>query len=168
MSGLPSPLISVGNLSLRRYLGPWKVLREADSARRYCGTAISFLSFCLKVFSLSSEEAPTRFSENQRAALEDYREYLMSDLIPSVDDISRFQSALFSVLFREQGFEIDTVGRLACPVQCYIALLSLRTTGQFVKASLVTQPVSRLLYLSRCTVLHLVLRNCNDGEGFMQ
>jgi len=161
-------LVSAANPSLCRYLGPWKVLREPESARRYCGTAISFVSFCLKTFSLPSGKIPTRFTDSQRAVLEDYKKYLMSDLAPSGDDVNKFQSTLFSVLFREQGLEIDTVGRLACPVQSYIALLSLRNTGQFVKAGLVTQPISRLLYLSRSVVLRIALRDRNDAQRFMQ
>jgi hypothetical protein len=149
-------------------MGPWKVLREPDSARRYCGTAVSFLSFCLKALSLPSDKVPTRFTDNQQAVLNSYREYLASTLMPSADDITRFQSALFSVLFREQGFDIDTAGRMACPVQSYIAFLSLRGPGQFVCAGLVTQPVSRLLYLSRSAVLQVALHDCNEAEGFMK
>jgi hypothetical protein len=168
VSDLPTSLTSDANLSLRRYLGPWKVLREPDSTRRYCGTAISFVSFCLKASSLPSDKIPTRFTDSQQAALNDYKEYLMASLVPSANDITRFQSALFSVLFREEGFEIDTAGRMACPVQSYMALLSLRGLGQFVNAGLVTQPVSRLLYLSRSAVLQVALHDCNEAEGFMK
>jgi len=104
----------------------------------------------------------------QRAALQDYQEYLTADITPSDNDIEKFQEALSCVLFREKGFEIDTVGRLACPVQAYIALLSLRKTGEFINAGLVTQPISRLLYLSRCVVLRITLRDHNDKEGFIR
>jgi hypothetical protein len=147
-------------------MGPWKVLREPESARRYCGTAISFVSFCLRAFALPLDEVPTRFTDKQRAALEGYKSYLMTDLILSNDDVKKFESVLFSLLFREPGFEIDKVGRLGCPVQSYIALLSLRKTGDFVKAGLVTQPISRLLYLSRCVVLRIALDVHEGSAGF--
>lgn len=166
MGNLSFFLILATDLPVCRYLGPWKVLREPDSARRYCGTAISLVSFCLKALPLSQDEVPTRFTDQQRATLGGYKEYLTENLVPSDGDAERFQTALFSVLFREQGFEIDTVGRLACPVQSYIALLSLRKPGQFVNATLVTQPISRLLYLSRSAVLHVARRDCNGLERF--
>lgn len=146
----------------------WKVLRQVESARRYCGTAISFVSFCLKAFSLPPEKAPARFTNTQRTMLESYKEHLMADTPPSDDDIERFQALLSCVLFREQGFGIDAAGRLACPVQTYMALLSLRRTGDFVKAGLVTQPISRLLYLSRCVVLRIAVRDYGDTEGFLR
>ena len=100
--------------------------------------------------------------------LEDYKRHLTGDFPPSAGDVDKFQSALFSVLFREEGVQIDTVGRLSCPVQSYVALVSLRKTGQFVKAGLVTQPISRLLYLSRSVVLRMALRDCNEKERFMR
>lgn len=91
----------------------------------------------------------------------------MGDPGKSADDVEKFQVALSSVLFRDRGLEINVVGRLACPVQTYIALLSLRKTGEFVKAGLVTQPIARLLYLSRCAVLQTTLRDHKkDTEGF--
>lgn len=151
-----------------RYLGPWKVLREAESARRYCGTAISFVSFCLKAFSLPAEDIPTRFTDMQQTVLQRYQEYLMADLPPSRDDVEKFQEALSCVLFRDKGIEIEKAGRLACPVQTYIALLSLRRGGDFVKAGLITQPISRFLYLSRSVVLRITLRDHKDAEGFMR
>ena len=80
-------------------------------------------------------------------------------------DVEKFQTALFSVLFREQGVDITPAGRLSCPVQSYIALLSLRKAGDFVKASLVTQPISRLLYLSRAAILQTALRDHDRAEG---
>ena len=86
----------------------------------------------------------------------------------SDDDVHKFQSALSCVLFREHGFEIDRVGRLACPVQSYIALLSLQKAGHFVHPGLVTQPISRLLYLSRSVVLRITVRDHEGKEGFMQ
>lgn len=132
---------------LSRYMGGWKVLRERDSARRYCGTAISLLSFCLRVCFLPETSVPTRFTDNQRTVLSEYKEYLASVTDSPATDVEKFQTALFSVLFREQGVDITPAGRLSCPVQSYIALLSLRKAGDFVKASLVTQPISRLLYL---------------------
>lgn len=100
--------------------------------------------------------------------LQSYKEYLMADSGISDDGAERFQSALSYVLFRERGFEINKVGRLACPVQSYIALLSLRKAGEFVHPGLVTQPISRLLYLSRSVVLRITLRDHKDTEGFMQ
>lgn len=86
----------------------------------------------------------------------------------SDDDIERFQTALACVLFREQGFEINTLGRLACPVQTYIALFSMRKSGEFVKAGLVTQPIARLLYLSRCVILRITVRDHDKTEGFIE
>ena len=118
------------------------------------------------MLSIPPDKVPPRFTDEQRATLGAYKEYLMESLIPSDRDIERFQTALFSVLFREQDFEIDTVGRLGCPVQSYIALLSLRRVGQFVNATLITQPISRLLYLSRSAILHVARRDCNDVERF--
>jgi len=166
VSHIPSFLIAVANPPLVRYLGPWKVLREPESARRYCGTAISFVSFCLKAFSLPSDKIPTRFSDRQRAILQDYQEYLTGDFAPSHEDVGRFQEVLSCVLFRDEDIKIHVDGRLACPVQTFIALLSLRKAGDFVKPGLVTQPISRLLYLSRCAVLQIALRNHGDTEGF--
>ena len=143
-------------------MGPWKVLREIDSARRYCGTAISFLSFCLRSFSLPREKVPTRFTDRQRAMLEEYKQYLSTEADSTDADIDKFQSALFSVLFRDPDARIDVTGRLSCPVQCYVALLAFRKTGDFVKPGLVTQPISRLLYLSRSAVLQTALRNSGE------
>lgn len=119
------------------------------------------------MLSLPTDDIPTRFTDNQRTALEDYKEYLMADIASCAADVEKFQMALSSVLFRQQGFKIDTVGRLGCPAQSYIAILSLRGTGQFVKAGLVTQPISRLLYLSRSAVLHTALHDHKDAD-FMQ
>jgi hypothetical protein len=144
----------------------WKVLREVESARRYCGTAVSFLSFCLKAISLPNDKVPTRFTNGQRTVLEEYKKHLTTRPASSNDDVENFQSALFCVLFREQYFEIEMVGRLACPVQSYIALLSLRKTGSFVQPGLVTQPISRLLYLSRGAVLKAALLIPHDDQGF--
>ena len=144
------------------------MLREPESARRYCGTGISFLSFCLKVLSHPSSKVPTRFTDRQRTALEGYKEYLMSESPASNGDVEKFESALSCILFRDTDMEIDKVGRLACPVQSYIALLSLRNTGEFVHPSLVTQPISRLLYLSRATVLRVTLRDHTDTDRFMR
>lgn len=92
----------------------------------------------------------------------------MGDLTPSHADVKKFQEVLSCVLFRDQSVKIDTAGRLACPVHTYMALLSLRKAGDFVKAGLVTQPISRLLYLSRSAVLQIVLRDHKDTEGFMR
>ena len=92
----------------------------------------------------------------------------MASLAPSCGDVEKFESALFSVLFREQGVQIDTIGRLACPVQSYLAFVSLWETGQFVKAGLVTQPISRFLYLSRAVVLRIALRDCSGEETFLR
>lgn len=68
-----------------------------------------------------------------------------------------FQTALASVLFREENIDIDLLGKLACPVQSYMALLALRSVGNFVPACLVTQPISRLMYLSRNMAHRLTL-----------
>lgn len=149
-------------------MGSWKVLREVESARRYCGAAISFVSFSLKSLSLPLDKVPARFTDSQRTLLEDYQKYLMDPTDSPEEDVNQFQSALFSVLFREHTVDIDLTGRLSCPVQCYIALLSLRKMGNFVKPALVTQPISRLLYLSRSVVLQTALRDCNDTERFME
>lgn len=145
-------------------MGPWKVLREPESARRYCGTAISFVSFCLRTFCLPSDTIPTRFTEEQRAYLGEYKAYLASPIDSCATDVEKFQSALFCVLFREQCVDISAAGRLSCPVQSYIALLSLRKAGDFVKPGLVTQPISRLLYLARAAVLKTALRDLGDSE----
>jgi hypothetical protein len=74
-----------------------------------------------------------------------------------------FQQILSSLLFRDKNLEIDLLGKLACPVQSFMALLSIRSLGQFAKAGLVTQPISRLLYISRCSALLLAL---NEASGF--
>jgi hypothetical protein len=146
-------------------MGLWKVLREPESCRRYCGTAILFLAFCLKASSLPPNKVPARFTDRQRAILRNYEEDLQADVPPSENDIEMFQDALSCVLFRENGLKINAGGRLACPVQSFMALLSLRKTGDFVKAGLVTQPISRLLYLSRSVVLRTAIRDgYEDGE----
>lgn len=129
--------------------------------------AISLVSFCLRSFSLPHDKLPTRFTDNQRAVLEDYKQYLMDPTDSPGEEVTRFQSALFSVLFRERAVSIDLTGRLSCPVQCYMALLSLRKVGDFVKAGLVTQLISRLLYLSRSAILQTALRDCDDEERFL-
>ena len=92
----------------------------------------------------------------------------MADLPPSRDDIEKFQEVLSCILFRDQSIDINGAGRLACPVQTYMALLSLRKAGDFVKPGLVTQPISRLLYLSRCVVLRITLRDHKGTEGFIR
>lgn len=146
-------------------MGAWKVLREPDSARRYCGTAISFLAFCLRACSLPTTAVPTRFTDEQRDLLNGYKDYLTSVVDSSAADVEEFQSALFSVLFRMPGLDITPAGRLSCPVQSYVALVSLRTVGDFVKPGLVTQPISRLLYLSRGAILQAALRYHDKEEG---
>jgi len=100
--------------------------------------------------------------------LRSYQEHLMADLPPSRDDIEKFQEVLSCILFRDQSIDINGAGRLACPVQTYMALLSLRKAGDFVKPGLVTQPISRLLYLSRCVVLRITLRDHKGTEGFIR
>jgi hypothetical protein len=100
--------------------------------------------------------------------LDDYKTYLMSPLDPSAADVEKFQSALFCVLFREQSIDISIAGRLSCPVQSYIALLSLRKTGDFVKPGLVTQPISRLLYVSRAVILKTAFCDYSDSEDFIR
>jgi hypothetical protein len=99
--------------------------------------------------------------------LDKYKTYLTAQPVSSDRDIKEFQSALFCVLFREEGVNIDTVGRLACPVQLYMALLALRKAGDFVKPGLVTQPISRLLYLSRGAVLKVALSSPDNIAGFI-
>lgn len=146
-------------------MGAWKVLREPDSARRYCGTAISLLAFCLRACFLPTTATPTRFTDEQLETLKDYKEYLTSVVDSSAADVERFQTALFSVLFRKPGLDITPAGRLSCPVQSYLALVSLRTIGDFVKPGLVTQPISRLMYLSRGAILQAALREHNNAEG---
>ena len=97
-----------------------------------------------------------------------YEKHLEADIPPSQNDIEAFQDTLYCVLFRESGMKMNADGRLACPVQTFMALLSLREAGDFVKAGLVTQPISRLLYLSRSVVLRIALRdNDKDSAGFI-
>lgn len=145
------------NILLCRYSGAWKVLREQESSRRYCGFGIAFVSFCLRAVALPDNVIPVRFSDKTKTVLMEYRSYLMSNPPPSDHDVDRFQLVISSVLFRERQDEIDLAGKLACPVQSFMAILALRGVGQFVKAALVTQPISKLLYLSRCSVLLLTL-----------
>jgi hypothetical protein len=154
--------------SPHRYRGQWKVLREEESARRYCAAAISLVSFCLRAFALPPGEVPIRFTDTQQAALRVYKEHLEDSHAASDNDVDIFEETLSRVLFRERNVEISLAGRLSCPVQCYIALLSLRRTGEFVKPSLVTQPISRLLYLSRSVALRIALRHRGDSESFMR
>ena len=150
-------------------MGPWKVLREPESCRRYCGTAISFVAFCLKALSHPPNKVPARFTDRQRAILSNYEKHLEADVPPLENDLEMFQDALSSVLFRESDTKINSDGRLACPVQTFMALLSLRKAGDFVKAGLVTQPISRLLYLSRAVVLRTALRgDSGDDRGFIR
>lgn len=87
---------------------------------------------------------------------------------PSTGDTEKFQHALFCVLFREEASDLSVAGRLSCPVQCYISLLSLRKYGHFVKPGLVTQPISRLMYLSRAAVLKKALATHSGDSGFME
>lgn len=104
---------------------------------------------------LPPRDIPTRFTERQRTLLLAYRTHLRSSNTPSEDDVDLFQQTLSSILFREKDQQIDLLGKLACPVQSFMAILALRSVGVFVKAGLVTQPISRLLYLSRCSALLL-------------
>lgn len=126
---------------------------------------ISLVSFCLKTYSLPTTSVPTRFTDNQRTVLSEYQGYLMSGVDSPNTDIEKFQTALFSVLFREDGLDITPAGRLSCPVQSYMALISLRKAGDFVKAGLVTQPISMLMYLSRLAILQAALREHGRTEG---
>jgi hypothetical protein len=148
-----------------RYCGAWKMLREPDSSRRYCGTAISFVSFCLRAVELPTEKSPTRFTDTQKHLLADYRIYLASLSTPLAEDIKMFQRVLTSVLFRDKSLQIDLLGKLACPVQSFMALLSIRSLGQFAKAGLVTQPISRLLYISRCSTLLFALDEASGADN---
>lgn len=92
----------------------------------------------------------------------------MAPTPPLSEDVQKFQSALFCVLFREQAFDTSAAGRLSCPVQSYIALLSLRKIGDFVKPGLVTQPIARLMYLSRAAVLKRALAEHGDTDEFIR
>jgi hypothetical protein len=139
-------------------------LREADSARRYCGTAISLVSFCLRTVGLPSDKVPTRFTDVQKEALTEYRQYLESATTPSDMDPDRFHHVLRSVLFRDKELQIDLLGKLACPVQSFVAILAIRSVGKYVKAGLITQPISRLLYLSRGSVLLTTLKEASGGD----
>lgn len=150
---------------LHRYNGPWKVLREPDTASRYCGTAISFVSFCLRARNVAVDKIPVRFTDTQKTMLADYEQYLMTVWTPSDNDIELFQQVLCCVLFRDRQLDIDPLGKLACPVQSFIGLLALRSVGQFVKAGLVTQPISRLLYVSRCSALLLALSKASGADN---
>ena len=147
-----------------RYSGPWKVLREDDSVRRYCGTAISLVSFCLRTVDLASDKVPTRFTNTQKNMLKDYRQYLETTGDPSDIDVDRFHYVLRSVLFRDKELQIDLLGKLACPVQSFLAILSIRSVGKYVKAGLVTQPISRLLYLSRGSVLLATIAEASGAD----
>lgn len=128
-------------------------MREPDSARRYCGTAISLVSFCLRAVDLAPDKIPTRFTDAQKNALVEYRQYLQSETARSNIDADRFHRVLRSVLFRDKELQIDLFGKLACPVQSFMAILAIRSVGKFVKAGLITQPISRLLYIMRGSVL---------------
>jgi hypothetical protein len=139
-------------------------LREADSARRYCGTAVSLVAFCLRVVDLASDKVPTRFTDAQKKALTEYRQYLTTATTQSSTDIDKFHHALRSVLFRDNELQIDLLGKLACPVQSFMAILAIRSVGSYVKAGLVTQPISRLLYLSRGSVLLTTLEEASGAD----
>ena len=147
-----------------RYCGPWKVLREDDSARRYCGTAISLVAFCLRIVDLAPSKVPTRFTDTQKGVLKEYRQYLETSGDPSNIDVDRFHDVLRSVLFRDKELQIDLHGKLACPVQSFLAILSIRSAGKYVKAGLVTQPISRLLYLSRGSVLLTTIKETSGAD----
>ena len=147
-----------------RYSGHWKVLREEDSARRYCGTAISLVSFCLRTVDLPLDKVPIRFTDRQKDVLSGYRQYLMTTTTPSAGDVDAFHQVLSAVLFRDKELEIDFHGKLACPVQSFLAFLSIRSVGEFVKAGLVTQPISRLLYVSRGSVLLTALKEASGAD----
>ena len=150
--------------SHHRDRGLWKPLSEVNSARNYCGTAISFLCFCLAAVNLEWDALPTVFTVRQRLALKKYQEHLTTVRMASEEDVPMFQTALASVLFREQEMDIDIHGKLACPVQSYMAILALRSVGNFVPARLVTQPISRLMYASRAMALRLTLGKAKSGE----
>jgi hypothetical protein len=102
---------------------------------------------------LGEDKVPTRFTETQKSLLGDYKYHLSTTPMESEEDLNIFQRTLFSVLFRHEQAGIDKSGKLACPVQSFMALLALRSVGNFVGASLVTQPISRLMYSSRGAVL---------------
>jgi len=76
---------------------------------------------------LPRDTVPTLFSESQRTTLVNYKGYLVKVRRVSEDDVVMFQGALASVLFREEDVGISTLGKLACPVQSYMALLALRS-----------------------------------------
>jgi len=141
------------------------MLREVESSRRYCGTAISFVSFCLRALNLPADKIPTRFSDQQQALLRDYQNYLTSVPTPPGDDIQIFQRVLFSLLFRDKNLEIELLGKLACPVQSFNAFVSIRSLGQFAKAALVTQPIARFLYISRCSALLFALDEASGADN---
>jgi len=152
-----------------RNRGIWKVLRTSDASEKYCGTAISFVCFSLRAVDLEFETIPTCFTVLQRLALKRYREHLNTVHMVSTEGVELFQAALCSVLFREENMDIDCFGKLACPVQSYMALLALRSVGKFVPACLVTQPISRLMYISRNAAHRLTLDKVSkDGGGFFE
>ena len=122
------------------------------------------MAFCLRAASLGPEEIPLRFTAGQLHQLTAYQAYLSTDFSGSEVDVDLFQDTLSTILFRCERQEIDLLGKLACPVQSFMAILALRSVGKFVGARLVTQPISRLMYLSRGAVLLLALEQAPKME----
>ena len=113
---------------------------------------------------LAFDKVPTRFTNEQKTILKEYRQYLEAGGDPSNVDVDRFHGALRSVLFRDKELQIDLLGKLACPVQSFLAILSIRSAGKYVKAGLITQPISRLLYLSRGSVLLTTISEASGAD----
>ena len=113
---------------------------------------------------LASDKVPTRFTNAQKNILKKYRQYLDASGDPSNTDVDWFHDVLRSVLFRDRELQIDLLGKLACPVQSFLAILSIRSAGKYVKAGLVTQPISRLLYLSRGSVLLTTIAEASGAD----
>jgi hypothetical protein len=114
---------------------------------------------------LGTDKIPTRFSDEQKIVLGSYQMYLTTTRMSldgdtdgdTDEDTDAFHQTLSSILFRDKHLQMDLLGKLACPIQSYMALIALRSVGRFVNANLVTQPISRLIYLSRGLVLLIAL-----------
>ena len=67
-------------------------------------------------------------------------------------------------MFRCNWQDIVLLGKLACPVQLFMAILTLQSVGKFVGVRFVTQLTLYLMYLSWGAALLLTLEQASEME----
>ncbi|KAF9792306.1 hypothetical protein BJ322DRAFT_1102821 [Thelephora terrestris] len=125
--------------SHKQYMGAWKVLYKPDSARCYCETAISLLTFCLRACFLPTTAIPTQFTDEQLDTLKDYNKSLTSVVDSSAADVEKTIKVLCE---KHLGMGEGKISGKLISLRKYVSSLALREPGN-----------PSILYNPDCTTL---------------